>query len=312
MCIRDRKKRRRSVLPILTSVISAAALTLLAVKFLSPGNEDPDYPPSTPRTIVQQQVLPKEPEQTPQESRHTREQPQPRKAPTKANAKPSVANTTPGVANANTAEKEGKQSPAPFGPRRGVEPPRFSPEKDPDVRTESQHVTLDLDQEITSQVIPVANKDLKVEVKIVRLLAQYTTRIEPPDGSLNQNDSVNIRFFNFDDIRIRCELTNGRMTFKPQVRAVGQEWNALTKQSITRIRDAFVAENADLEAQILRIRNTRVPRQAYNAAVAERRRLEQLQRDVQDDIRAADTVRNVVLALNGRAQVVYEVTTSKP
>jgi len=300
-----RRKRRRSLLPIISSAISVAVFALMIFQLYSR------------MSAIDSEVA----RRNNQESRKTQTTPHPieEQAPLVIGQPPTQPHDkeTPAAKNEATSTAVVKETPS---PERLVEDNNpghdrqladlnmetGKTEKANDTRTE--RLTLNLGQERT-QSQKIKGKKERVKVKIVALMGQrhFRTRFDPFDAIIDQANSVNIHFVDYPDVRIRCEILNGCMTTEPQVRVEAKKWTSLTQRSIRRVQDAFTAESNALQADIRRLSNQRVPTAAaFNAVKAERLSLEGLLQEVRRDIQGANMVGRLVSELHGIVDVVYE------
>ena len=174
-------------------------------------------------------------------------------------------------------------------------------------QTERGTVTLDLGKaKMRSDKIAE-----KRQVKVVGLQSPYRTYFEPFDGVVGKDTPVNIRFVDDDHMRVRCELLDGRMILRPQLK-LAQNWISLTKQSIKRIHNELMEEGVNRQANIRRLQNQRVPAAQFNAARENILRLQELLQEVRNDVERAEKIESIVTNLHGRARVEYEVTVEPP
>lgn len=295
-----RPKRRFSPGNWLLSIVSAAVFAVVILQTVSRFdklnsrpqvfNETPASPvqplgelPHTRADVADENPIPNQPENRPPP------------------AEPEVASVNVG---GEAEENDGRDEEPELSDL--ITNPEIEDEQSQAQPTKAEKVMLDF-RSNRMQSPRLANGKEKIAVRILGLQSYQRSYLEPPHGIVKKDHPVNIRFQDYEDVRLHCVLKADSLTVMPQVNPMGK-WLPLTRKWVQESRKELDAENVGLSTEIRRLSIQRVPTaEAYNKVLARKEQLRERLYQIPRDLDGVANVELLIRRLDGRFHVLYQV-----
>ena len=300
-----RPKRRLSPVLWLLSIVLTAVVAVVILQTVSrPDEPEPNPPPQVstettaatdpaPRDLQHDKPVVVDENRLPNQAENRR------------------STVEPDVASANIAiplDKAGEDAGRDEAPKLSdlVTKPEIK-EEDPQAQpVKSEKMVLDFTAD-KMQSPRLTNEKEKVAVSILGLQSNRQSYLEPAQATVGKDRPVNIRFRDYEDVRLHCVLEANSLVVMPQVNPMG-EWLPLTRKWGQESRRELDAERVQLMNDIRRLSNQRVPTaEAYNRVLALKEQLRERLYQIPRDLDGVAHVEQLARQLDGRSHILYQV-----